>query len=97
VRDIAIFDLGWSFRPSLTGRTAVLADQAETEQLSHFARAFVFEPQSPYSPPVLIHLVAPLGTHLLDVKSPHAGKELNAIGVRAFERPEDEGSPRPVS
>jgi hypothetical protein len=32
-------------------------------------------------PPVLIHLVAPLGTHLLDVEVPHAGKELNAIGV----------------
>jgi hypothetical protein len=29
-------------------------------------------------------------------KSPDAGKELNAIGVRAFERPEDEGSPWPV-
>jgi len=29
VRDIAILYLGWSFRPSLTGRTAVLADRAE--------------------------------------------------------------------
>jgi hypothetical protein len=68
VRDIAIFYLGWSFRPSLTGGQRSSPSRPNQEQLSHFARAVVFEPQSPYSPPVLIHLVAPLRTHFLDVE-----------------------------
>jgi hypothetical protein len=85
-----------AFARALPGGQRSSPTRPNQEQLSHFARAVAFEPQLPYSPPVLIHLVAPLGTHLLDVESPHAGKELNAIGVRAFERPEDEGSPRPV-
>jgi hypothetical protein len=65
--DIAILYLGYSFRPSLPGGQRSSPTRPNQEQLSHLV-APSFESQSPYSPPVLIHLVAPLGTHLLDVE-----------------------------
>src|SRR5271169_3615480 len=55
-----------AFARALPGGRRSSPTRPNQEQLSHFARAVAFEPQLPYSPPVLIHLVAPLGTHLLD-------------------------------
>src|SRR5271169_4526308 len=57
-----------AFARALPGGQRSSPTTPNQEQLSHFARVVVFEPQSPYSPPVLIHLIAPLGTHLLDVE-----------------------------
>ena len=49
-----------AFARALPGGQRSSPTRPNQEQLSHFARAVAFEPQSPYSPPVLIHLVAPL-------------------------------------
>ena len=57
-----------AFARALPGGQRSSPTKPNQEQLSHFARAVVFEPQSPYSQAILIHLVAPLGTHLLDVE-----------------------------
>jgi hypothetical protein len=57
-----------AFARALPGGQRSSPTRPNQAQLSNFARAVVFEPQSPYSPPVLIHLVAPLRTHLLDVE-----------------------------
>jgi hypothetical protein len=57
-----------AFARALPGGLRSSPTRPNQEQLSHFARAVAFEPQLPYSPPVLIHVVAPLGTHLLDVE-----------------------------
>jgi hypothetical protein len=82
--------------PEPTGRRAVLANQAEPGTAVRTCAHRDLSLNRLMGPPALIHLIAPPGTHLLDVEVTACRQEAQRYRYVSIDPPEDEASARPV-